>query len=139
MGDLHMAEDQAAGTHKKQRKPRIILILLIMICITASGASIFFFIKYREASSTEEAAKQQLVGQISQTIQLPDETPAVVTVADKTKLTNKALAARLENNDKLLIFGNAKRLVIYRPSTKKVIDMLSFQNGTDVPAGQSKK
>ena len=134
-----MSEDQPAPhAHKKSRKMRVSTILLILLCLIASGASVFFFTKYRQASSTGEAAKQQLLNTLGKTIELPSETPAIVTVTDKDKLTNKALAARLENNDELLIFGAAKRLIVYRPSIKKVIDMLTFQSNTEVPATNQK-
>ena len=57
-----------------------------------------------------------------------------VPVADKQKLNNPALAAVVQNGDKILIYGQAKRLIVYRPSVHKIVTMLTIQ---DAPAGAS--
>ena len=128
-----MSDENPHKPTKKGRN-RAFTIILIVLCLTAIGTSVFFFIKYRQATHTEEAANKQLVEQIGQTLQLPDETPTVVTVTDRDKLTNKSLADHVQNDDKLLVFGNAKKLIVYRPTAKKVIDILTFQSTKDVLA-----
>jgi hypothetical protein len=58
---------------------------------------------------------------------VPNETPVITTVLDKTKLTNKSLATHATNGDRLYIFSKAKRIMLYRPSTHQVVDMLTIQ------------
>lgn len=89
-------------------------------------ASGVMFYKYHQSQNTEQARQKKLVASLSQTIDLPDGTPTIVTVSDKDKLTNKTLADRVQNQDLLVIYGSTKRIIVYRPSTKKVIDMFSF-------------
>ena len=77
-----------------------------------------------------KAEQQGILKSISATVLLPNEDPTSFTIADKTKLANKSLAARVENNDTLFIYTDAKKLVIYRPSIKKVVDLLSIDPST---------
>jgi hypothetical protein len=116
-----------------RRSKRILTPLLITIAFVAVGASIFFYVKYQKSQDTAQSKQKQLVSELAKVVDLPDSTPTIVTVADKSKLTNKALAARVENKDMLLIYGSTKRIIVYRPSTKKVIDMLSFAAPSEAP------
>jgi flagellar basal body-associated protein FliL len=114
-----------------KKSKHIGMIALIVIAVIAVGTSIFFYGKYQKSQNSAQVQQKKIVADISKSIELPSSTPTIVTVADKSKLSNKALAARVENKDMLLIYGSSKRIIIYRPSTQKVIDMLSFANPTE--------
>lgn len=104
-------------------------IVFTSILLLAIGAGIFFFIKYRQAvNDNPQTEARSLTSTIGKNVQLPDENPTIATVADKNKLANKALANKAKNGDKLLIYTGSKRLILYRPSDKKVIDMLSISS-----------
>lgn len=107
-------------------------LFLGVCCIVAIGAGAYFFSKYQAAESAKNE-NAQLIEKINQVVQLPDETPMAVSVADKDKLSNKQLASKVENGDVMLIFAKAKRLIVYRPTAEKVVDMLSFGSEADMP------
>ncbi len=111
------------------------LFFLILLCLLAIACSAIFYIKYKHAQNTPENQQKQLVTRISRLVVLPNAAPAVVTIANKAKLTNKTLAAHVQNKDTLLIYDAAKRIIVYRPSIDKVVDMLSF--GAQTPLTQS--
>lgn len=125
--------DESDGKSRKKRGMLVLIIALLVCCVVALGASLFFFLKYQETQNSEATANSKAVERVSQTIKLPDETPVVVTVADKDKLTNKQLATKLENGDVMLIFAKAKRLVVFRPSIDKIADVLSFSDPNELP------
>jgi len=113
-----------------------VVVLLVALLVAALGVSAFLYIKYRHAmASNPNQERQNIVNSIKKSIDLPAEDPAMSTVIDKTKLTNPTLKDRTENGDKLLIFAKTKRLVIYRPSTGKVVDILTIQDKQPVTAG----
>jgi hypothetical protein len=86
-----------------------------------------------QAVRAEETKK--LVEQVSRVMVLPSsETPTVATITDISKIKNQPFFAKAENGDKLLIYTNAKRAILFRPSTNKVIDVAPVNIGT---AGQS--
>ncbi len=127
---------------KTKRKVSTLTIILAAVCVVAITASVWFYILYSNKQS-ESAKQQQIVDKVARTIELPHETPTVVTVADKERLTNKQLASKVDNGDVLLVFAQAKQLVIYRPSSDKVTNMLSFENTAEVtqsaPQSSTKK
>jgi hypothetical protein len=107
-------------------------LFLVGCCIVAVSAGVYFFVQYK-AVEGEKNANAQLVAKIGQVVQLPSETPMIVTVADRSRLSNRQLASKVEDGDTMFIFARAKRLIVYRPATEKVVDMLSFGSESDMP------
>lgn len=137
IGD-NMSENSSKKPRRKYLK-RYATPALILLCLLAISLSIIFFMKYKKAQNTDLAQQKKLVAQLSEVIELPQNvTPTIVTVADKDKLTNKALASRVENKDMLIIYAPTKRIIIYRPSTDKIIDMLSFETQAELPEQKTK-
>ena len=60
---------------------------------------------------------------IAKHVVLPkDEEPALVTIVDKNKVTTPFLKIA-ENGDKVLIYQKAKRVIVYRPSIDRILDI----------------
>lgn len=77
-------------------------------------------LKNPAAKSNTEASK--LVARISKTVDLPSGTPTLATVKDASKLKGQAFFANAKNGDKVLIYQDYNRALLYRPSTNKVIE-----------------
>lgn len=74
---------------------------------------------------------QQLVAEVSKLIDLPeDETPAVTTITDVAKMQDRPFFQRAKNGDKILIYPNAAKAILYDPIIKKVIDVAPLNIGT---------
>lgn len=74
-------------------------------------------------TQTEDEAKK-LKDEVGQFLELPsDELPTVATVADASKVKTQSFFANSQNGDKVLIFSQAGKAVLYRPSTKKIIEL----------------
>jgi len=65
---------------------------------------------------------EQLVNKISQYLVLPDETPTLITISDIEKLKTQEFFKEAQNGDKVLVFANAGRALIYRPNTGQVVE-----------------
>ncbi|MEO7364654.1 MAG: hypothetical protein ABIV43_04095 [Candidatus Saccharimonadales bacterium] len=87
-----------------------------------------------KATSSSSAAKTEAItlrDQVASVLELPSaEIPTVATVQDPSKLQNQAFFARAEVGDKVLMFAKAQQVVLYRPSTKKVIQVAPINLGT---------
>lgn len=119
---------------KRRRYTRATVAFFILFCMSAA-LCVFFYIKYQSTQSQTDAPQrtaETALSILSEHVELPQEEPTVVTIADKQKLSNKVLAARVENDDILLIFPEAKRLAVYRPSTQKLVDMLTFNETVQI-------
>lgn len=67
---------------------------------------------------------QNLIEKVGKLILLPTgETPQIATVSDKTKLSGQNFFANAENGDKVLIYYQAKKAILYRPSINKIVEV----------------
>lgn len=90
-------------------------------------------------SNPQEAAKAEtdrLKAEVAKIIELPaDESPTIATVVDAEKLKSQAFFAKAQNDDRVLMFPKAKKAVLYRPSTKKVIEVAPINIGNNQTQG----
>lgn len=86
-----------------------------------------------------QAEADQIKAEVSQLIELPDESPTIATVVDVEKLKGQEFFANAQNGDRVLLFAQTKKAVLYRPGTKKIIEVapinIGDQEGTT--AGES--
>jgi len=122
-----MGQESTELQTTKKHRLRGLITTLALVSIVAIGTSAFFYHKYKGAQNNDQAQQKQLLVNIAKVVQLPNSTPTIVTVADKSKLTNKVLASRVQNKDMLIIYDSSQRIIVYRPSIQKVIDMLTFE------------
>lgn len=78
---------------------------------------------------------KQLVDKVGKLIILPaNEEPDIATVIDLNKLKDQPFFAKAQVGDKVLIYSQAKKAVLYRPSTNEVIELAPLLDGTNTPA-----
>ena len=85
---------------------------------------------------------EKLVEEIGKIIDLPkDETPLFRNVVDPQKLKDEPFFANAQVDDKVLIYSNAKKAYLYRPSEKKMINFASINIGeqTSTPASPAQQ
>jgi hypothetical protein len=102
--------------------------LIIASILGLSGTSFYYYQQYRKIKISPEVAAQsenkQLVDKISVFMILPEgEEPTIATVSDREKLSEKDFFKKSENGDKILIYTEAKKAILYRPSINKVIEV----------------
>jgi len=117
---------------------RIIVVASIVICIGVTGASVvgayYFYRQYRmvvgDSKMAEEVQTKMILDKIASVMDLPPEKPTIVTVTDREKLQNQDFFKKALNGDKIIIYETAKRVILYRPSTGRVVDVapLVFNN-----------
>jgi negative regulator of sigma E activity len=103
----------------------------LLILVAAIAAAVYFYSKYQDSQNKlkhpEVLAQQQtetLVDKVGRLVELPvGEKPTVATVSDVSKLSNQTFFANAKNGDKVLIYSTAKKAILYRPSTDKVINV----------------
>ena len=117
------------------------LFLLGFGLIVASlGSSLFFFNQYQNTQklikepSTEDKKREneKVIAKISKIVEMPKEAPQVATVVDLNKLKDQPFFVNAKNGDTVLIFTKAKKAILYRESTNKIIEMAPLiQNNQD--------
>lgn len=118
------------------KKPLIILLLVVGVFALAAAPSYYFYDKYQKAQvllkNPTEAAQAEvktLMERVGKLIELPNEEPTVATISDKEKLKDQPFFAKSENGDKVLIYTQARKAILYRPSTNKIIEVSTVNLG----------
>lgn len=107
---------------KKTKKKIIIIIFTAFILAFLLFA--FITVKFKHKFSPKKITPLSLVEQVGKLIELPEnETPILGTVNDKEKIKNQPFFARAENGDKILIFSESGKVILYRPSENKIIEV----------------
>ena len=75
---------------------------------------------------------QQIQSQISDIVALPpNDTPTLATVSDANKLRSQIFFKNVQDGDKVLIYPKSGTAILYRPSTKKVIEYAPVNLGNN--------
>lgn len=120
---------------KHQLMPTIIIVLLLGL-----GAGGYFFYQSQKAvqftgvtSTGQILDKEQiksLIADIRKVTQLPQgEDPNVATVVDIGKLKNQPFFAEGKNGDVVLMYPNAKKVFLYDPGAKKIVNIAPLTAG----------
>lgn len=106
------------------------LILLLLVFAGVSYVSISFvrnnpvsfgLIKGPSIIKEEE---DRLIKRVGELIDLPgDERPTIATVSDKEKIKNQPFFGKAENGDKVLIYTNNKKVILYRPNEDRIVEV----------------
>lgn len=118
---------------------KIWILLVSLLIIAAAVPSIYFYNKYRivqnalenpTAFAKEEA--KQLKEKVGKLIELPlDEEPTIASVTDADRLREQPFFANSQNGDRVLIFTQARKAILYRPSMNKIIEVAPVNIGNN--------
>jgi hypothetical protein len=112
------------------------LILIAVALIILLSLSTFLLIIARRNSQVDpslaiERETATLTQKIGKSMELPvGEQPTLATVTDRAKLKGQDFFEHAQNGDKLLVYPKAKKAILYRPSTGKVIDVTNLTSGS---------
>lgn len=118
----------------KFKKGYVLILLLLMV----SAVGIYYYMQYlntknellRFKQNPQAAATLDLIKDVQEHVELPaNETPTILTITDADKLKGQTVFSRVQNGDKILVYKNQNRTIIYRPLTDKVIETLPIGVG----------
>lgn len=109
---------------------KVFLPLLLVFSLVSSVLAGFFFVQYQQAKNNNpEIEVKRVVSKVSRLIELPtEETPTLATVSDKGKLAEQEFFAKAENGDKVLVYLQSGKAILYRPSVNRIIDVAPIRN-----------
>jgi uncharacterized protein HemX len=122
-----------------------LIVPIALIILIALGVGLVLILKDRnhlknevsKLSQSQQATLNEateLNNEVGKLIQLPtDEVPTVATVIDAAKVKSQAFFANAQNGDKLLLYSKSGKAILYRPSTKKIIEVAPINLGNSQP------
>lgn len=125
---------------EKNRTVMVAIVVLVIFILGSLGASFYFYQKYKKAVSNPAAVSleeaREITEKIGKFIELPEESPTLATVSNKEKLQNQPFFSKAENGDKVLIYSQVGKAILYRPSTNKIIEVTSLTGGGNTSSVQ---
>lgn len=122
--------------------PRNLRIAAVVLVCVVGGFSIAVYgqtayqkavHKIRQLAGKPDQTQQEtdnLIVAVGKLMALPEgEQPSIGTVADTGKLKDQPFFSKAENGDRLLIYTEARRVILYRPSINKVINVALLNIG----------
>ncbi len=107
---------------------------LLVFALVSVIAAAYFYKQNTELRRNSQAATeseiQDLIAKVGKLIVLPSgEQPTVATVADPEKLKSQPFFANATKDDKVLIYTNARKAILYSPSQNKIIEVAPINIG----------
>lgn len=116
-------------------------LLGILVLILAAIAA-YFYVQYSNLKSDpakeSQAEAQKLAAQVGKLIVLPvGEQPTVATVTDVEKLKDQPFFAKAQNGNKVLIYTQAKKAILFDPVANKIIEVAPINIGDSTKTKQT--
>lgn len=129
------------GRHRRFGLSPKTLILAALLLVLLAGAG-YGWARYsaikkeneklKDPQQAAQAEAEQLKTKVGALIELPaNENPTIATVVDASKLKSQAFFANAQNGDRVLMFPEAKKAILYRPSTNKIIEVAPINIGNN--------
>ncbi len=121
----------------KRSLPHLIAGFSSVVAVVAVIIAVYSYTQYRttqrlvQNNTTQPQELSQIMKTLSVFMELPPDSEATLaTVSDVSKLGANPFFSKAKNGDKVIIFTNAAKAILYRPSVKKVIEVAVFNNPT---------
>ncbi len=123
------------------RTIKIILCAIAVLLVASLWANLSMYFKIRAIEHPEIASEAELkktVEDVGELMVLPEsENPTLATVSDPEKLKDQPFFVNAEVGDKVLVYSISRKAILWRPSTKKIIEVSSLNTsapGQTVPS-----
>lgn len=123
--------ENSSGMTKAQK---VILIILAAVVLGSGGAAYYFYSQLnqikQDPQKVAQAETKELVAKVSKLIVLPEgEDPTTATVTDPDKLKDQPFFAKAKVGDKVLIYSNAKKAILYDPTSNRIVEVAPITIG----------
>jgi hypothetical protein len=110
---------------------KFVTAILVIGLLASIGGNVYFYQQLDQANklvADPNAVAQKeidaIVASISLLMELPaDEQPTMATVLEQDKLKDQPFFARAQNGDKVIIYTQNKKAILYRPSENRIIEV----------------
>jgi len=116
----------------------VVVPVLILIAVLGVGAAYYYnsqlgkYKKNPQQFAQEEVAS--VVDKVKQIMILPEgEQPTLATVADPSRLKEQPFFAKAKVGDKVLLYANARKAILYDPVANKIVEVAPINIGNPTP------
>lgn len=116
------------------QKQKTLIGVLVVAILVSLGATYYFYNQLNKLRTNPQQAAQEeakaLVAKVGKLIVLPeDENPTIATVADPEALREQPFFAKAKKGDKVLIYTNARKAILYDVESNKIVEVAPINIG----------
>ena len=113
---------------------KVVWGILAVLVVVALGAAVYFYVQLNQLREDPQKVAQEeaktLVTKVGKLIVLPEgEEPTVATVTDPNLLQDQPFFANAKAGDKVLIYTNARKAILYNPEENKIVEVAPVNIG----------
>ncbi len=134
--DLSNQENMPAGKPEPTRvgKQKTVVMVLGVLFVLSLLASAYFYRQLSQLKKDPQKVAQEeatmLVEKVGRHMELPaNEKPTVATVTDPDKLKDQPFFAKAKVGDKVLIYTNAKKAILYNVESDRIVEVAPLNIG----------
>jgi len=121
-------------------KKNLVFGLVIILLVASMGTAAFLYAQVVELKQDPQKRLQQeaegLIERVGRLVVLPEEErPTIATVSDVEQIKDQPFFANAKNGDKVLIYTNARKAILYDPVNDKIVEIAPLNIGTPEPPG----
>ncbi len=118
----------------KKRGAHVIVGCLVALLLATGVIALHFYTKSNDLKNNPQKVAQEendaLIATVGKLMFLPtEEKPTVATVADPEKLKDQPFFTNAKKGDKVLIYTNAKKAILYDPNSNKIVEIAPINIG----------
>jgi len=98
----------------------VVVAGLLMVQLVRKNPGMLGLLKGPDILKQEQ---EDFVAEVGKSISLPEEEPTVAEVTDLENLTGQTFFNKAAEGDKVLIYTDAKKVILYRPGEKRVVEV----------------
>lgn len=126
-------------------RKRYLALVIVFAVVAASGSTAVYFYRkaqnYQRLLADPQAAGREeiaaIVSRVERFMDLPEEEPTIATVTDAAGLASQPFFLRAQNGDRILVYMQALKAILYRPGTNRVIEVAPLVVNPGNPATPS--
>lgn len=125
-------------------RQHVVLGVLLLMALGAGATGYYFYDKYTSLGENPSLGAQRevdaLIAQVARLIVLPEgEQPTIATVSDPERLRDQPFFTKAQIGDKVLIYTNARKAILYSPKTDKIVEVAPINIGNPSPSPASRQ
>lgn len=109
-----------------------LFILVFLLILFGVWIGLFYdnSVSYENPNPITKSESEILIERVGKLVFLPTgETPTIATVSDLEMLKDQPFFAEAKKGDKVLIYTNAKKAILYDPVANKIVNMATLNIG----------
>ena len=136
MNTVYPQSPQNAGfTTKSYSRLKLFITIFFVVLLVSAVGNFYLFNKVKQFQIAQMSPADQVkevVAEIGKFIILPsNETPTLATVSDLEPLKGQPFFAHTKIGDKVLIYTNAQKAILYDPQADKIVDVAPLSIGNN--------